>query len=330
MNVGIYFDLRNPRQWAVDPTRLYGFTLEMCEEADALGCHSIWFSEHHLFSDGYLSQPLTMAAAVAARTTRCRIGTAILIAPLHHPAEVAEQAAVVDILSGGRLDLGLGAGYRIPEFDLYGADISRRYPLNDRRVGELRRLWDEVITPGPVQVRIPLWLGYQGPQGAKRAGRMGEFLLSADAALWDAYREGLIEGGHDPTAARMAGGINGWVSDDPEADWPVVSKHVAHQFDSYLQHMVEGTGQPPPRATDPDRLLQRRPFASPLGYFMLGTPDDVAKRISSLSAGAPIDTVFFFASIGGMSEDFTANHVRTICSKLAPLLAANEAKAVSA
>ena len=68
MNVGLYFDLRNPPAWATDFGRLYGFTLEMCEEAERLGCHSIWLSEHHRFDDGYLPQPLTMAAAVAART----------------------------------------------------------------------------------------------------------------------------------------------------------------------------------------------------------------------------------------------------------------------
>jgi alkanesulfonate monooxygenase SsuD/methylene tetrahydromethanopterin reductase-like flavin-dependent oxidoreductase (luciferase family) len=321
MNVGIYFDLRNPRQWTTNPTRLYGFTLEMCEEAEALGCPSIWLSEHHLFPDGYLSQPLTMAAAVAARTRRCRIGTAIVIAPLHHPVELAEQAAVVDILSGGRLDLGLGAGYRVPEFELYGADISRRYTLNDMRVGELRRLWDGVVTPGPVQSRLPVWLGYQGPKGALRAGRMGENLLSADPSLWDPYRAGLVDGGHDPATGRMAGGLNAWVSDDPERDWPVVSKYVAHQFDSYREHMVEGTDQPVPKPVDPDRLLTRPPFQSPLGYFMLGTPENLAGRIAGVTHGAPVDTVFIFASIGGMPEDLVARHVRTICGRLAPLLA---------
>lgn len=320
MNVGIYFDLRNPPEWPSDPSRLYGFTLEMCEEAEALGCHSIWFSEHHLFTDGYLSQPLTMAAAVAARTRRCRIGTAIMIAPLHHPVELAEQAAIVDLLSGGRLELGLGAGYRVPEYELYGADIGRRYPLNDGRVVELRRLWDGIVTPGPVQDPLPVWLGYQGPKGARRAGRMGEFLLSADPSLWPPYREGLREGGHEPAIGRMAGGLNAWVTDDPEGDWPLVSKYVAHQFDSYRRHMVEGTNEPRPRPVDPDRLLGRPPLQSPLGYFLLGTPEDLAGHIARLTAGAPVDTVFIFASIGGMPEDLVARHVRTICAKLAPLL----------
>jgi alkanesulfonate monooxygenase SsuD/methylene tetrahydromethanopterin reductase-like flavin-dependent oxidoreductase (luciferase family) len=293
----------------------------MCEEADALGCHSIWLSEHHLFTDGYLSQPLTMAAAVAARTRRARIGTAIMIAPLHHPVEVAEQAAIVDIIAGGRFDLGLGAGYRVPEFDLFDAEISRRYGATDSSARELRRLWDGVITPAPVQSHLPIWLGYQGPQGAGRAGRLGELLLSADPSLWAPYRDALAGAGHDPTLGRMAGGINGWVSDDPESDWPMVSKHVAHQFDSYRQHMVEGTDQPVPRPIDPDRLRQREALKGPLGYFLLGTPDDVAGRIRGITAGAPVDTIFFWASIAGMPEEDVARHVRTICTKLAPELA---------
>src|SRR5437899_7303956 len=115
--------------------------LEMCEEADRLGCQAIWVTEHHLFDDGYLPQPLTLAAAIAARTKQARIGTRSVIAPVHHPVELAEQAAIVDIISGGRLDLGLGAGYRVPEFELHGADLATRYATTDERARELRRLW---------------------------------------------------------------------------------------------------------------------------------------------------------------------------------------------
>jgi alkanesulfonate monooxygenase SsuD/methylene tetrahydromethanopterin reductase-like flavin-dependent oxidoreductase (luciferase family) len=300
---------------------LYGFTLEMCEEAERLGCHSIWLSEHHLFDDGYLPQPLTMAAAVAARTRTARIGTAIVIAPLHHPVELAEQAAIVDIISDGRLDLGIGAGYRIPEFDIFGADLSRRYAITDGRARELRRLWDGVITPPPVQERLPIWMGYQGPQGAGRAGRLGEGLLSPDAALWPAYRDGLAAGGHDPAAARMAGSFQSWVSEDPEADWPVVGRHLAAQLDSYRRYMVEGTDHPPPRPIDPDQVRRKGTDAGVLRYFLYGTPDDVAGQVREATAGAPVETVFFWASIAGMPEDLVARQVALVCTKLAPLLA---------
>lgn len=321
MNVGLYFDLRNPPEWRVDPAQLYGFTLEMCEEADRLGCHSVWFTEHHLFDDGYLPQPLTLAAAAAARTSRVRIGTAVVVAPLHHAVELAEQAALVDIISAGRLDLGLGAGYRIPEFDLYDADVTTRYDVTDDRARTLRRLWaDRGVTPGPVQPRVPIWLGYQGPKGARRAGLLGEGLLSLDPALWPNYRDALIEAGHDPQSARMTGGVQGWMSDDPERDWPVVSQHLAHQLNTYRRYMVEGTDQDVPRPVDPDKLRQREP-RGPLSYFAYGTPQDMAAWVRTHTAGAPVETVYLWASISGMSQDMVAEQVRLICSELAPLLA---------
>src|SRR5262249_9452605 len=141
IEVGVYFDLRNPAQWRRSPSYLYGFTLEMCEEAERLGASSVWFTEHHLFDDDYMSNPLTFAAAVAARTRRIRLMTAVVIAPLHHPVEIAEQGAAVDLISDGRLDLGIGTGYRIPEFELFGTSPKNRYARTDDTARRLRELW---------------------------------------------------------------------------------------------------------------------------------------------------------------------------------------------
>lgn len=318
INVGLYFDLRNPLQWRQDPARLHAFALDLCEEAEHLGAHSIWLTEHHQFDD-YLASPLTFAAAVGARTTRVRIGTAIVIAPLHHPVEIAEQAAVVDLISNGRLDLGLGAGYRVPEYALFGKSLKGRYGQTDACAREVRRLWAQGgVTPRPVQSRPPIWMGYQGPQGARRAGLLGESLLSADGRLWEAYRSGLVDGGRAENAARMTGAIQGWVSDDPEADWPVVSKHLAYQVDSYRKHMVEGSGRPQPRPVDPDRLRGRD--AGVLDYFWCETPQSMASKVRAMIGDSPTETVFFWASLAGMSEEWALRHVQTICTKLAPLL----------
>lgn len=86
MRVGLYFDLRNPGRWRRDPTELYGAFLELCEEAEHLGIDSVRVTEHHGFDDDYLPAPLTLLAAAAARTRRIRLGTGIVVAPLH-PAD---------------------------------------------------------------------------------------------------------------------------------------------------------------------------------------------------------------------------------------------------
>jgi alkanesulfonate monooxygenase SsuD/methylene tetrahydromethanopterin reductase-like flavin-dependent oxidoreductase (luciferase family) len=324
MRLGIYFDLRNPPEWRQDWSRLYSFTLELCEEAERLGADSLWFSEHHMFEDGYLPQPLTFAAAAAARTSRVRLGTAILIAPLRRPIHLAEEAAVVDIISNGRLDLGLGAGYRPVEFEAFGADIERRYAATDALVGELRDAWSAGrVMPPPVQAPVPIWLGYGGPKGARRAGRLGAGLLSLHPELHEPYLEGWREAGRDASGARMSGTLPVWVSDDPDADWALVARHHAYQWDSYRRYMVEGTGQAAPRPIDPERS-RARGLAPGLGNLLYTTPEDAAAKIKEHLAGMPVDTVFIWASLAGMPEEVVVRHVQTLCTRLHPLIAAEK------
>ena len=89
--LGLYFDFRNPEPWRRDPAAYYGWHLDLMEEADRKGIGSIWVTEHHFVEDGYLPQPLTALAAIAARTTQCRLGTGVIVAPLAHPMAIAEQ-----------------------------------------------------------------------------------------------------------------------------------------------------------------------------------------------------------------------------------------------
>jgi alkanesulfonate monooxygenase SsuD/methylene tetrahydromethanopterin reductase-like flavin-dependent oxidoreductase (luciferase family) len=319
VKVGISFDLRNPPPWRQDSAQLFGFTLEMCEEAERLGIDSVWVTEHHLFEDGYLPQPLTFAAAVAARTSRVRIGTAVLLAPLHHPVEIAEQAAVVDIVSDGRLDLGLGAGYRVPEFDLYDVDIAGRFETTDERVRQLRELWSSGrLTPPPVQEPVPIYLGYQGPKGARRAGRLGEGLLSLNPALTAPYEEGLAEAGHDRSRGRRAGSLQCWATDDPERDWPVVARHLEYFLNSFRRSMAEGTTRPTPKPVDVERLLDG-PVGDPWRSFVYGTPEDVARRVLAYLGDLDLDTIYFNASIAAMPHDVVARAVETIATRLGPL-----------
>lgn len=322
IELGLYFDLRNPPEWRQDPARTYAFALEMCEEAEHLGAHSVWFTEHHKFDDDYLAAPLTFASAVAARTRRIRIGTAIVIAPLHHPAELAEQSAAVDLISDGRLELGIGTGYRVPEYQLYDRSMAGRYAATDDMARRLRELWGPGgVTPRPVQERLPLWLGYQNTKGARRAGLLGEGLLTARGELWESYASGLRDGGFSTDDAAMAGAIQGWVSEDPDQDWALVSKHLSHQMNSYMAMAVEGTDKPMPPPVDTESI-RRNDVGDTMGSFFYGTPDRVARQIRSQVGTAPVKTVFLFASLSGMPEEMVAGNVRTLCTKLAPLLKA--------
>ena len=152
------------------------------------------------------------------------------------PERAAEEAAVVDLISGGRLQLGLRAGYVIAAFEAYGADISKRYSATDACIRELRQLFSEGrLTPPPIQKPLPLWAGYMGPQGAKRAGKLGVGLLTLNRDSLAPYKEAIIEGGFDPLSAKMAGLLSMVVADEPALANERILPHLAHQLNSYRQ-----------------------------------------------------------------------------------------------
>jgi alkanesulfonate monooxygenase SsuD/methylene tetrahydromethanopterin reductase-like flavin-dependent oxidoreductase (luciferase family) len=321
VKLGLYFDLRNPAPWARPWPEVYGRALDLVVEAERLGAASVWFSEHHLFADGYLPQPLTFAAAAAARTSRVRIGTAVLIAALRPAALVAEEAAVIDQISGGRLELGIGAGYSVPEYEFYNADITKRYGLTDAAVTEIRRLLDEgIVTPPAAQNPFPIWLGYQGPQGAKRAGRLGVGLLSLDRALLDPYREGLVEGGHDPATARTGGMLDIIVADDPEEAFERILPHYAHQLNSYRAAAVAGSGRDAPKEITVEKLRGGAAQKGQIPGLRVLTPTDAVAAIREATGGSPVEHVYLWASVAGMPDEIVERHVELTCTQVAPNL----------
>jgi alkanesulfonate monooxygenase SsuD/methylene tetrahydromethanopterin reductase-like flavin-dependent oxidoreductase (luciferase family) len=318
MKVGLYFDVRVPSGSNRSPANVYGHVLEMCQEAERAGLDSVWLSEHHGFEDGYLPQPLTFAAAVAARTTSVRIGTAVLVAPLHATVELAEQAAVVDLVSDGRLDLGLGAGYRPAEFELYEQDRDSRFRRLRDQVVALREMWvGDLVTPAPVQEPVPIWIGTGGPRGARTAGRLGADLLFLSPELLPEVRVGRQEAGLNPEAARMSGPLFVLASEDPERDAARAAAHIGYQQDSYRRHAGVLGEQ---NAFDLARA-QGRSMSRP-GAFWFDTPQSLADRVEhwlGRDAGV-VDTVFLWASLGHMSEREVEKNVELIARQVAPLL----------
>ena len=124
MDFGIILRFRNPPQWQLPIEQIYDEHIEQAVLAEQLGYDHVWTSEHHFFDDAWSPSLLPILGAMAMRTRRIRLGTFIIILPFHDPVRVAEDAATVDILSHGRLDLGVGQGYVVSEFESFR--ISRR------------------------------------------------------------------------------------------------------------------------------------------------------------------------------------------------------------
>lgn len=315
---GLLFDVRNPAAWERPWHRVVGEALDQVSEAECLGADSVWATEHHHFPDGYLSQPLTFLSAAAARTERVRLGTGVLLASLRHPQHVAEQAALVDQISNGRLELGIGAGYVPAEFATFGRDLGKRMTLADASIRALQELlWSPGLTSPPVQERLPLWLGYQGPQGAGRAGRLGVGLLAPDPSLVEPYRAGLRKGGHDPDQARMGGLVPLILAHDPERTAHLLAPHCAHQMQTYAQ------ARTPHPVPPPDLAAVTRALRDPAGTGLrVVTVDEAQAALAPVLANAPIRHLYFWASVAAMPADAVSEHMTLAFADLAPRLQA--------
>jgi alkanesulfonate monooxygenase SsuD/methylene tetrahydromethanopterin reductase-like flavin-dependent oxidoreductase (luciferase family) len=329
MRVGIYSDLRNPPPWHRPSDVVFRATLERIQYAEELGIHEAWLTEHHGFPDGYLPQPLTFAAAIAAVTSRISIGTGVLLAPLRDAADIAEQAAMVDILSSGRLQLGLGAGYRRSEFELFGRDIGTRFQQLEDHIRTIRHLWEDgLVTPAPIQARVPIWVGAMGPRTARMAGRLGEGLLYLDPAVFAIYRDAYLEAGHDPAGMRVSGVASLILADDPERAWARIAPHLSYMWETYRAATTDpprdADGSSPldavfarPGTLDPQALRSPGPMMLTSDFDVV-TPEEAIRRLSAWLPGMPVASVFFWDKIAGMDDDLVQRHVELIATKVAP------------
>src|SRR5262245_37715089 len=128
MRLSLRFDMRQPDpKVALD--QFYGAALDMCTWADGLGFEQILIGEHHGAEDGYIPSPIVLFSAIAARTKRVRLHISALLVPMHHPLRLAEDLAVLDVVSGGRVEFTAGMGYRPHEFAMFGAEFEKRLKI---------------------------------------------------------------------------------------------------------------------------------------------------------------------------------------------------------
>ena len=247
---------------------LYAAALDQCAWADEIGFDAVGLGEHHGCEDGYLPSPVTMAGAIAGRTHRITIRPNVLLAPLYDPIKLAEDLAVLQLASGGRLEVVIGAGYRPSEFAMFAKRREDRKDLYMRAFEVLRMAWTGEpfeydgrtvrVTPVP-DPPPPLLLGGTHPAVARRAARIADGFYPPAGESWDVYRKACLELGKPDPGLRFKalGPIYTHVTRDPDADWERIAPHAAHVVRSYAAWTVEAIGRPAgPFAAgiDPDDL----------------------------------------------------------------------------
>lgn len=249
------FDMRAPAFGA--PSRdLYAAALDMAAWADAVGFDVLGFGEHHCAEDGYNPSPLILASAMAGRTRNIRLRTAVLLAACYDPVRLAEDLAVAQLASDGRMELGLGFGYRPVEFAMYGHRLEDRFELTCKTAQLLRTAWTGEpfeyqgrpcqVLPVPA-TPIPILLGGMAPKVARAAAALADgFLVPLfGPETWQPYRDECVKlGKPDPGEYPRQGPTFLWVSETPDRDWEWIAPHVLHVLDSYSRWTAAAYGRP--------------------------------------------------------------------------------------
>jgi probable F420-dependent oxidoreductase len=316
--------------------REYAEYLELVRLVESENLDSAWVSEHHFAEDGYLPSLCCLLAAFATVTERIELGTGVVLAPFHDPIRLAEDFAVTDQLSGGRVLCGLGIGWRDEEFRQFGIEMSTRARRLSEIVAILRLAWTQerfdfsgrhysyesvAVTPKPARVP-PIFVGGFADRAIRRAGRIGDGYISSRAEVGrvaEAFRmaaeERAAAGGEGPPQVAVL--QNAFVTEDPERDWPMVSAGVAHQLGVYGGWNA-GTDAPgvPLELEPPDAETLRRMTA-------YGTPGEVIDQLRPLAdvlAGYPVAHLIVRLHYPGMPAEPAAGAIELFAREVAPAL----------
>lgn len=315
------YDCRRTPDGALSMTEVYDATIAQTELADQLGFDHVWFTEHHFLEDGYLPAFQPLAGAIAARTERIRISTDIALLPLYHPIRLAEELAILDHISHGRIELGIGMGYVPEEFKAFGVPLKNRVSMTEEGIQILRLAWgdgpfsfhgkryqlDDInVHPKPVQPGgPPLWIAAMSEPGAMRASRFGTNLLPQGkrADVLDPWRAATPD--HE---SKRVGIIRSfYVSDDRERDWPIIKTAERFRMSVYDQFM-EST---------PDDYGWREPGGIPQGAFM-GTADECVDEIVSFVREFGVTDIASSGLPPGVEPDFMAANLDRLANDVLP------------
>ena len=281
-------------------------------------------SEHHGVEDGFCPSPFTLAAAVAGATTRLPITIAAVLVPLHDPVRLAEQVAICDLVSGGRVSFVAGIGYRQQEFDMAGVATKDRARLLEEYLDVMKQAWtgeeftwrDRTIrvTPRPVSEPHPgIMIGGGVEAAARRAARLNLPFMPAinDPALEAAYNDECEKVGYQgfclmPNAAGFV-----HVTDDPDAAWERIKEFAWYDADTYRSWQGGGSrSQVKTNATDADALREE-------GIYRVVTPDQCLELAEELG---PTGTITLHPLMCGMPVEMGWESLRLFASDVLPRL----------
>ncbi|MEZ5282569.1 MAG: LLM class flavin-dependent oxidoreductase [Acidimicrobiales bacterium] len=327
LRFGVMYDCRYVPGGPQTMADVYGATIEQAAFADQLGFDHVWFTEHHFCEDGYLPAFQPLAGAIAARTQQIRLSNDIALLPLYHPVRLAEELAVLDNISNGRMEFGIGMGYVPEEFEAFGRSLRNRVSLTEEGIDILRLAWgdgpfsyegkryrldDVEVFPKPVQPGgPPLWVAAMKEPGALRAARKNTHLLPQGPRkdVLDPWRQALLADGRDPGDYRVGIIRSVYVTDDRERDWPLIREAERFRMKVYDKFMAEtpddyGWG-------DPDRIPQN---------VVVGTAEECVETLRSFIDEYGITDIATSGLPPGIDPDYMATNLERLATEVIPQL----------
>ena len=322
---GFFFDFRNPPQWRRPWADLYAETLEFITWTESVGFGMAAVAEHHGSEDGYVPSPLVIASAIAARTKKLRIGTALAVAPFYHPVRFAEDCAVIDIVSNGRLDVAVGVGWRQAEMAAYGRSLETRGSYTEELIRIARRLWQgetvshqskhfnidkAIVMPRPVQEHLPLYVGGFYPKALERAAKYADG-YQGYLDVYPAYIEQVRAAGKDAATAKFTMmNIAFFVANDPEKAFAEIGPHVLYTNNAYARWQTAAEHDSQFEQQDMDGLRAS-------GTLTIMTPTQAIAYIEEALTKASIDN-FLTCPPAGMPFSKFAEHAELFAKKVIP------------
>jgi alkanesulfonate monooxygenase SsuD/methylene tetrahydromethanopterin reductase-like flavin-dependent oxidoreductase (luciferase family) len=329
LTFGYLYDFRNAPQWHKPWTSLYAETLDVIAWSEMAGFHGAWVPEHHGADDGYQPAPSIALAAIAARTKTIRLGSAIALAPLYHPVRFAEECAVLDILSGGRLEMALAIGYRKREYDAYGLDFTKRGSRFDEFLQIVRTLWagetvnfegrhfairNAKVMPASPRGQIPLYIGGFVEKALERVAKYADGYFGNEEVC-DLYMQKVKEQGKDPAGAGIRiQGLFLAVAHDPEKAMQELAPYYHFVNNSYGIWLNEDNalGIDGPKLKPMELEAFKRS-----GILQILTPEQAIAKFTDMRSCMPIEH-FMMMMPPGLPADRFVKYAQIFADEVVP------------